>query len=211
MGTQPQSRPPAEANPEKPPGFLDALKLDFGTVRIILVTAAVVLLFLSAPLLFILRNFVTFDTLDKYLRVTQNVRPKILHNISEELDSGFSRDFFIDSTPPVGKTKTDNTMLFYATKGQRVTLVAQAIAASGPFSPVSFQVDGCGLNQRWDQPFELLDFDLTKQIDKCSPDQPNLHTLRVVLPSGMSKGSNIEIKCLVIVYHRIHEHIEEEK
>jgi len=207
----PQPSPPAEDHHDKRPGFVDAMRLDFSTIRIILITAAVVLMLLSVPFLFILRNFVTFNALDNYLRVTQNVRPKILHNISEELDSGYSRDFFIDSTPPVGKTKADNTMLFYATKGQRVTLVAQAIAASGPFSPTSFQVDGCGLNQKWDEPFQLLDFDLTKQLEKCSPDQPNLHTLRVVLPSGLSKGSNIEIKCLVIVYHRIHEHIEEDK
>lgn len=202
-----------EAHANKSAGFLDALKVDFSTIRTIVVTAAVVVVLLSAPLLFILRNFVTFDALDKYLRVTQNVRPKILHNVSEELDSGYSKDFFMDSTSAVGnvKTKTDNTMLFYATKGQRVTLAAQAVALSEPFSPVSFQVDGCSVNQTWDQAFDLLDFDLTKQFDKCSPNLPNLHTLRVVLPQGLSKGSNIEIKCLVLVYQRVREHIEEDK
>src|SRR5260370_40461698 len=122
--------------PDKPPNLFDALKLDFNTIRTILLTAAVVLVLLSAPLLFIMKNFVTFDALDKYIGVTQNVRPKILNTISEELDSGFSRDFFIEYGQSMGKARTDNTMLFYSKPSQRVTLLAQATPTSGPFSPV---------------------------------------------------------------------------
>ncbi|MGB6775424.1 MAG: hypothetical protein WBD25_04835 [Terriglobales bacterium] len=171
-------------------------------------TASVVVVLLAIPLVFVLRNFVTFDALDSYLGVTQNVQPKILHNISEELDSGYSRDFFIDPGGSGGAPRVDNTMLFYSTPGQRVSLVAQATEISGPFSTVTFQVDGCSVNRQWDQPFSLLDFDLTKALGQCSSDQPNLHTLRVVLPRGALKGSNMEIKSLVVVYHRVHEHIK---
>ena len=208
MSAQGQPPRPEESRPSKLAGTFQGLKTDFGVIRTILLTAAVVVVLLAVPLIFILRNFVTFDALDKYLGVTQNVRPKILHNISEELDSGYSRDFFIDAAESAGKPKTDNTMLFYSLRGQRVSLVAQGAEISGPFSPVSFQVDGCGVNQQWDRPFFLLDFDLTRALGQCSSDQPNLHTLRVILPKGPLKGSNIEIKCLVVVYHRVHEHVE---
>jgi hypothetical protein len=87
-------------------------------------------------------------------------------------------------------------------------LIAQAAELSGPFSPVSFQVDGCGVNQVWDQPFSLLDFDLSRPLTQCSSDQPNLHTLRVILPMGPKKGSTMEIKSLVVVYHRVHDHVQ---
>ncbi len=191
--------------------LFDTLKLDYSTIKTILLTAVVVILFLSAPLLFVMRNFVTFDALDKYIGVTQNVRPKILNTIAEELDSGYSRDFFIEYGQSIGKAKTDNTMLFYAKPGQRVTLVAQATPTSGPFSPVSFQIDGCTLDKRWDEPFELLDFDISPSLAKCPPNQPNLHSLRIILPDGLLKDSNIEVKCLVIVYHRVREHLQEIK
>ena len=184
--------------------------MDYNTVKIIVLTTLVMVALFAIPLAFILKNFVTFDALDKYVGLTQNVEPKILHNVSEELASGYSRDFFIDAAPSIGKGKIDNTMLFYALKGQRVTLAAQAIA-SGRFSRVTFQVDGCSINRTWDQPFELLEFELTQQLNTCPPDQPNLHTLRVVLPDGVSSGSQIEIKCLVVVYHRVRQHITGEK
>ena len=204
--------PEAEKSvPNKLSSLFDALKLDFSTIRTILLTAVVVLALLSVPLLFIMRNFVTFDALDKYIGVTQNVRPKILNTISEELDSGYSRDFFIEYEQSIGKAKTDNTMLFYAKPGQRVTLVAQATPTSGPFSPVSFQIDGCTLDKRWDEPFELLDFDISPTLAKCPPNQPSLHSLRIILPAGLLKNSNIEVECLVIVYHRVREHIQETK
>jgi len=207
MGTQGQPQP-APAQPNKSLSSFENLKTDFGTIRLILLTASVVVVLLAIPLVFILRNFVTFDALDSYLGVTQNVQPKILHNISEELASGYSRDFFIDPAGSGSATRVDNTMLFYAIPGQRVSLVAQATEISGPFSPVSFQVDGCSLNQQWNQPFSLLEYDLTKTLGQCSSDQPNLHTLRVILPKGAFKASNMEIKSLVVVYHRVHEHIK---
>jgi hypothetical protein len=205
MGANEQPRP---VSPEKPLQSFGGLKADFETIRLILITAAVVVTLMAVPLFFILRNFVTFDALDKYVGVTQNVQPKILQSISEELDSGYSRDFFIDSSLPLGSAKADNTMLFYSTPGQRVVLIAQGAEISGPFSPVSFQVDGCAINQVWEQPFSLLEFDLSKPLTQCSSDQPNLHTLRVILPKPPKKGSNMEIKSLVVVYHRVHEHVQ---
>ena len=198
---------PEEKQPTKLSDSVGGLKADFEAIKLILLTAAVVLILLTVAFIFILRSFVTFDALDRYLSLTQNVRPKILHNISEELDSGYSRDFFIRSGSG-DVSKTDNTMLFYATRGQRVSLIAQATEISGVFSPVTFQIDGCSIDHQWDEPFSLLDFDLSKQLGQCSSDQPNVHTLRVVLPKGSTKGSNMEIKCLVVVYHRVHEHIE---
>jgi len=183
---------------------LDSLKLDFNTIRTILLSAAVVCVLVSVPIFFILKNFVTFEALDKYLKLTESVRPKILHTISEELGSGYSKNFIIEST------HSDNTMLFYATDKQRVTMSVNAISVSGEPPLINLQVNGC--NVRRDPSAEALhlyEFDLTKILKECGPDEPNLHTLRIVLPNGLAKGATYQVKCLGLVYERVHEHIEE--
>ena len=128
MGSQEQP-----INKENAPKLLDTIKVDFSTIKTILLTACVVLVLISAPLVFILRNFVTFDALDKYLKVTESVRPKILHTISEELGTGYSKNFILDSG------RSDNTMLFYASQGQRVTLSTDAVVVEGAFQIVNLQ------------------------------------------------------------------------
>lgn len=182
----------------------DSLKLDFNTIRTILLSAAVVCVLISVPFFFILKNFVTFDALDKYLKLTESVRPKILHTISEELGSGYSKNFIFESTRP-----SDNTMLFYATKKQRVTLSVNAISVSGEPQPIMLQLNGCNVRDASAEALHLYEFDLTKRLEECGPDEPNLHTLRVVLPNGLPKGATYQVKCLVLVYERVREHIEE--
>jgi hypothetical protein len=182
----------------------DSLKLDFDTIRTILLSAVVVCVLLSVPFFLILKNFVTFDALDKYLKLTESVRPKILHTISEELGSGYSKNFIFQSTRPI-----DNTMLFYATKKQRVTLSVNAIAASGPPPKIMLQLNGCKIRESSPEPLHLYEFDLTKRLEECGPDEPNLHTLRIALPDGLPQGATYQVKCLVLVYERVREHIDE--
>lgn len=189
MGSQEQP-----INKENAPKLLDTIKVDFSTIKTILLTACVVLVLISAPLVFILRNFVTFDALDKYLKVTESVRPKILHTISEELGTGYSKNFILDSG------RSDNTMLFYASQGQRVTLSTDAVVVEGAFQIVNLQVNGCSIGPERTEELHLYEYDLTKHIERCPPDEPNLHTLRVVLPNGLKKGTTLQVKCLVLVY-----------
>jgi len=51
--------------------------MSWSTVRIIVLTAAVVLMLLSIPFLFVVRQFVKFDSVDKYLGLTDGMSPKI--------------------------------------------------------------------------------------------------------------------------------------
>jgi len=182
--------------------IFEAIKLDYSTIRTILLTALVVCVLASIPLAFILRNFVTFDALDKYLRVTDNIRPKILSDISEELDTGYSKNFLFDSP------HTDNTMLFYATKGQRVTLSVNATPIEGGFQPLALQLNGCAVGPERTEELHMYGHDLTKDIEKCQPDEPNLHTLRIVLTRGLKKDTALQVKCLVLVYERVHGHLD---
>lgn len=78
---QPRSESPAKKPASK---LIESIRLDFATIRIIILTAFGVVTLLAIPLFFVLRNFVTFDALDRYLKVTEAVRPKILRDISEE-------------------------------------------------------------------------------------------------------------------------------
>lgn len=180
----------------------EAIKLDFNTIRIIVLTAGVVLALIATPLYFILRNFVSFDALDDYFKVTARVRPKILSAISEALDAGYSRNFIFDS--PRFK---DNTMLFYASATQKVTLSVGAEPLAGAFPATALYVNNCLIEKRT-EPFHFYEKEITAKLESCPPDELNLHTLRIVFPAGL-KQSAIQLKCLILVNQRVHEHVGE--
>jgi hypothetical protein len=181
--------------------IFEAIKLDYNTIKIIILTASVVVVLVSLPLIFILRNFVTFDVLDSYLRVTESVRPKILHTISEELGTGYSKNFVFDSP------HADNTMLFYAARNERVTLSIDAIPIEGGFQPLMIQLNGCNIGPERKEELHLYQYDLTKELEQCTSDEPDLHTLRISLPNGLKKGTTLQVRCLIVVYQRVYEHL----
>lgn len=197
---------PASTTGEKPASAtIESIKLDFATIRIIILTACVVAALLCVPLFFILRNFVTFDALDHYLKVTEAVRPKILQGISEEVSTGYSKNFFFNST------SEDNTVLFLAHEKQRVTLSVDEVPIEGPFQPVLLQVNGCDIGARspeGERSFHLYEYDLTTKIQQCAPDEPNLHTLRISFSKPLKMGNVIQVRSLIIVYERLREHLE---
>jgi hypothetical protein len=198
---QPLTPPPKENSASK---VFEAIKLDFNTIKIIVLTAVVVFVLVSLPLLFILRNFVTFDALDNYLKVTDSVRPKILRKITEELETGYSKNFILDSP------HADSIMLFYATKNQTVSLSVDALAIEGSFQPMSIQVNRCEVG-KWIEPIHLYSYDLSSDIQKCQPEEPNLNTLRIVLSDELRKHTTLQVKVMVVVAQRLHEHLEESK
>lgn len=181
----------------------EAIKLDFSTIKIIVLTAGVVLALIAIPLYFTLRNFVTFDSLDNYFKVTASVRPKILSAISEVLDTGYSRNFIFDSAHPV-----DNTMLFHASGAQKVTLSVGAQNSAGAFPATALYVNNCLVETRT-EPFHLYEKEVTAKLESCPPDEPNLHTLRIVLPNGLPQGTTLQLKCLILVNQRLHDHVGE--
>jgi hypothetical protein len=182
---------------------VDGLKLDFNTIKIILLTACVVLALLSVPLFYLLRNFVTFDALDRYLKLTESVSPKILHEISEEVVTGYSKNFLIDST------HLDNTMLFFATKDQRVTLTINATPVEGGFQPLMLQLNGCSIGNKRIDEFHFYERDLTNEMAQCAPDEADLNTLKIILPDGPKKNSTVQVNCLVVVHQRVHRHLKD--
>lgn len=182
--------------------IFETLKLDFKTVKTVVLTAGVVVVLLAAPLFFVLRNFVTFDALDRYFKLTDSVRPRILNNVAEELHSGYSKNFAIT------QSSTDNTLLFYALSHQRVTLSLSA-QAIGPFPQLSLYLNNCVFLSRA-EPFQLYERDLSKEIESCPPDEPDLHTLRIALSGVPPKGTVLQVNALVLVSQRIHEHMQDE-
>jgi len=184
---------------------LESLSLDFKTVRTIILSALVVCTLLSVPLFFILKNFVTFDALDKYLRLTDSVRPKILNAISEELSSGYSRNFIFSAAQSV-----DNTMLFHASQKRRVTLSISGTPLFGGPQSILLQLNGCVLRE-WSAPDlpQMYDFDITKKLEDCLPDRRDLHTLRISFRNRLPEGAVYQVKCLVLVYERVYKQIED--
>jgi hypothetical protein len=193
----PTSPPP----PSRASAVFEAIKLDFNTIKIIVLTAAVVTVLIATPLVLVLSKFVTFDALDDRFKVTDSVRPKILQTIAEGLDTGYSKNFIISSS------STDNTMLFYASQGQKVTLSISA-ESIGPFPQVSVYLNNCPIEREpRSERFNWYEKDMTSLLKSymCGPDEPNLHTLRIVVSGGVQSGTELQMKCLVLVYQRIHD------
>lgn len=182
---------------------IEGIRLDFNTIKLILVTACVVVVLLTTPLFFVLRNFVTFDALDSYFKVTDSVRPKILQTIKEDLDSGYSRNFIFESDRDV-----DNTMLFYAPAHEKVTISVSA-QAIGTFPAVTIYLNNCVVESRREA-FNVYEKDITDKLEGCGPDQPNLNTLRIALPEGLPGSTTLQIRCLVLVDNRIRAHLGED-
>ena len=196
MTTEEQSK--AQASPVAST-VLSAIKLDFNTIRTIVLTVCVVMVLISIPLAFMLRNFVTFDALDSYLKVTESVRPKILRSISEELGAGYSKNFLFDSAT------VDNSMTFFAAKSERVTLSVDEVPVEGGFQTVALQLNGCPIGTEKTDVLHMFNRDLTTELTECPPDEPDLHTLKIVLPNGLKKNTTFQIKCLVVVYQRLYD------
>src|SRR5260370_14395490 len=110
---KPPSNPPDSGAYPKVPGT----QITWGTIRVIVLTTAVVFVLLSIPFFFIIKTFVKFDDVDNYFGVTKGVSPKILGKISEELEAGYSKNFSITSS-----TESDRSLIFGSEPGQRVTL-----------------------------------------------------------------------------------------
>ncbi len=184
--------------------LLEPLKTDMKTIRIILLTAVAVVLLISPLLLFLLKNFVTYDVWDRYLHLTEGVRPKILHEIPAELNTGYSKTFIFRSD--LSGSTMDNSMVFYATKDQRVFLKAWVTSIEGTFQPVKFQVNGtCVFGLEPEQP-PIIDHEITKNIREECPDREatNLHLLKVILPAGVNKSSTLQVTCLILISQPIH-------
>jgi hypothetical protein len=182
--------------------------VDFKTIRIVVLTAAVVVSLCSIPFLFILRNFVTFDALDKYLKVTESVSPRILHTISEEIETGYSKNIVLDSPQ-----SHDNTLLFYAAKDQKILLTLDVYMRAGQYQNVGIQVDGCdvGVGQQ-DNTVHLYNRDITPLVTKCAQDnEPSVHTLRVYTLEPLKPQTGMDIRCLILVYEKLHAHVENAK
>jgi hypothetical protein len=185
-----------------------SVAVDFKTIRIIVLTAAVVVFLCSIPILFILRNFVTFEALDKYLKVTESVSPRILHTISEEIETGYSKNVVLDSPQ-----SHDNTLVFYAAKDEKILLTLDVYMRAGQYQNVGIQVDGCdiGVGQQ-DNTVHLYNRDITSLIAKCAQDnEPSVHTLRVYTQQPLKPQTNMDIRCLVLVFEKLHAHVESTK
>lgn len=186
--------------------LFESVKLDLNAIKIILLTAFGLICLLCVPAVYFLRNFVTFEALDQYLNLTKGISPKILHSISEEIESGYSKNIILDSPH-----SHDNALIFYAAKDQKVTLTMDVTTRSGTYQPLGVQVDGCDIGVKTDTT-HIYGRDLTAKINECGQsDEPSIHSLRVYTKDPLKPGTALDISCLVLVFERVHDHIESSK
>jgi hypothetical protein len=203
------AKPPELASPGSPPApeagkLFDAVKLDFATIKTIVLTAAVVFCLLSIPFLWIMTKLVTFDDVDKRFKVIATIRPKILTALPEEVDTGYSKNFFINSAD------SDQELSFYSKEGERVTLTFQECAIrNSVLQPIKIQVNGqCPVPGLGPGVTQKDDVNLTDTLVKCKPDSgADFNTLKIVIPGGLMPGNKLQISLLVLVYQRVHEHL----
>lgn len=176
----------------------ESIKVDYGIIRVIVLTAAAVFALLMIPMLWMLTHFVTFDQLDAMFKVSESMRPKILDRIPEEIEAGYAKNFFVDNS------HTDDPMIFAATAGQHVTLTIDVSSYQGlTVQPVQFQLNGqCTIDPLGDES-HVSAWDLSPTFQKCKPREIN--TLRIVVPSGLKKGIKMQVQCVLLVGQKIHD------
>src|SRR5215472_3121403 len=96
---------------------------------------------LLPPLIWVLSHFVSYADLDRTFKFTDYERPQILHAVTEQLDTGYSKNFIINSP------QADNTMLFYALPGHRVRVSVDA-KSRGSFPPITVYINRCPMDKR---------------------------------------------------------------
>ena len=178
---------------------LDAIKVDYQTVRVIVLTTAVVVVLLSIPVFWLLSHFITFDELDTRFKVSDSIRPRILDHIPEEIEAGYSKNFFVDDS------HVDDPMIFSATRDQKVKLFIDVSTSPGlAVQPVQLQFNGsCRIDPLGDSTHTGGNgWDLTPTFQKCSP--RDINTLRIVLPE-LKKGTKMQVQCLLLVSERLHD------
>lgn len=85
-------------------------------------------------------------------------------------------------------------------------------ARSGKYQPLGVQVDGCDIGLARSDSLHLYDRDLTSTIGKCDQsEEPSIHYLRVYTKDPLKPGTALDISCLVLVFERVHDHIEENR
>jgi len=192
-----------QAVPPTLSSFVDALRLDFATIKTILLTALVVLVVVFGPFLWLLRKVVTYDDLDRSLKFSAWIVPKVLNNVSDEVDAGYSR-FFVLRNSKTGNairdnTTLDNTMAFYATSDQKVKLWLDVLPVTGgTYQSVNLQINQC-VPPRFKDVVSVKGDELSAILQGCPPPHGGaVNTLRI-LPQGPREESTLQVQCVVLV------------
>ena len=192
---------------------LKTIKSDVDTIKLILLTGAVVVVLVAIPVFYILQKVITFDMLDKNWSIISTIEPRILKNVSEEVDTAYSKSVVVS---PSGSPETDNAILFYAAKGQEVTLKLDVQELQdGSVQPVSVQVNGsCVLPKHGERQYtHELGLDLTQSLHDCPAGENgiDLNTLRIVIPDAVRRTTKMSVECVVLVHQRVRGHFVETK
>jgi hypothetical protein len=198
--------PKSEASAKALPQLLSEIKFDFKTIKIMTVTIIAVLAILVTPLLYVVSKFVDYDDILDRLKIAENLRPRILEGVPEELDSAYSRTALVDaqSGPQLGKAEF---MEFHATPDQRVVISIKVIPFGlGSAQPVRLQINGCTIPK--DGPGYLHEPNIVlpaalKDCPQSAGDEFGINTLRVTIPGALQKGNQMTIECVVLVYRQV--------
>ncbi len=180
-----------DEKPPTAPAILEAVKADYATIKVVVLTTVACVVVLVAPFAWLLTTFVDARTVDKKLGLSAFIMGEIVKNV----DSGYSKSFILLGSDPT----TDTDLLFYSQRGQVVRIVIEAVAR-GPQSPkIQVLID----NSLWlekDLPFNVHLADISEHI-RPDAEGGDIHVVRVV-PIGLTQGNVAVLKCLVLVANR---------
>jgi hypothetical protein len=208
---------PTAASLHRTSSFFEALKTDFATIRLILITTLVTCSIMGSLFLWVIHSWFpklfTFQQVDDLLGVTAHVQPKILTNISEELGSAYSKTFSINPQ------NLDSSLVFYSEPKQRVFLsLAVTPKPERAIPGVKLQMNGRDFRiDRRDSDYYLISHkDITKRMEDYrlngaleedeTDSLDNINTLRIVIPQK-DRENILEVKVLVLVLQRVHPHV----
>ncbi len=174
--------------------ILEAVKADYPTIKVVVVTTIACIVILIAPFLWVLRTFVNAETIDEKLGLSAHLTPKIMGEVVKKVDSGYSRSFILRSDDPT----SDTDLLFYAEPGQVVRLVMKA-EAYGPKPKIQILIDNVPWLEK-EVPFQINLADISEHVRRDA-EGGNIHVMKVV-PRDVTSGSTTVLQCLVLVANR---------
>lgn len=188
MGNEPKKIPPTG------PAILEAVKADYASIKIVVLTTIACVAVLIIPFAWLLTTLVSARTVDEKLGLSAFLTPKIMGEIAKKVDSGYSRSFILRGSAPT----PDTSLLFYSEPGQIVRVVIEG-DVYGPHPKIQVFID----KDLWleeELPFHTHLANITEHV-RSDAEGGDIHVMRVV-PIGLTRESTAVLQCLVLVANR---------
>jgi hypothetical protein len=195
-GSPNQSEQKLEGGPLKLQAMFDAMKSDYQTIRVVVLTTIACVVLLMVPVFWLARSFVSAKNIDDKLGLSAFLTPKIMETITKKVDSGYSKSFILRGNDPTA----DTNLLFYSEPGQVVKVVMRGSEYVPHQARVRVLIDNTVWKDDKELPLDIYLSNVPNELLSRS-DTGDIHVMHIV-PVGLARESTLVLQCLVLVSNR---------